>query len=57
MYYINTIYIIHSYVYNNILNSTKFRLKGSWRLTKALVEMKSEHCTKDEIGVAVQNWL
>ena len=37
-----------------MITSTKFRLKQTWRLTKAIAEMK---CDTEQIGVAVQSWL
>ena len=40
-----------------MITSTKLRLKQTWRLTKAIDEMKCDTEQRDEIGVAVQSWL
>ena len=49
---------IYIYIrYTHVITSTKIRCKQTWRLTKAIAEMKrdTEQTMKD--GVAVQSWV
>ena len=39
--YMNTIFI-NSFRYTHVIISTKLRLKQTWRLTKAIAEMKCD---------------
>ena len=46
---------ISSFRYTHVITYAKFQLKLMWRLTNAIVHIKFEYGTKDEIGVAVQS--